>query len=495
IYKILSELKPLIFSDLATFIIICGQKLHYKYIESETLDDPFISSLFTHTIHTPLATRSQLQQVFEKYIIKNENNKDLDYDTINKYVDMLIFKSNGILRKFNNEISKELIWEDKKAFLYIDESLFNNKIDSEIVDIIENIVNDSTDVISVMKDYLTQQLYIWSKKIKYKIKFSENDILDLKEYESQSYLQPYIEEIYIWFNRLISYMISANILEREEKDGIINYKITVDAGFKNENSENSNQKSIFMKDNEVRKFVNLIDQVIMYGSILCSCINIDVNNKLDKVLISLDENKLIVRESFISYNLDDINILYESIVNNTLNEITSKHRMLIKESTHYIKNIRSFILRNIIFEYTKMRIDNNCLNIKIEKQIAKIDWAFYLVNEDEKILFKIIYRESGTKAPVIDRYNKTSKFSKIVNIVLDENIVKNDKYFYNTNITNTGRILQFNNKEYKDNIYFYDIHITREENITELLESKVWDIINEVLINDKSRLEVATTIY
>lgn len=51
--KIISDLKPLLLSDLASFIVISGQKLYYKFIMSSVLDDSIMTSIFSkiYTYH------------------------------------------------------------------------------------------------------------------------------------------------------------------------------------------------------------------------------------------------------------------------------------------------------------------------------------------------------------------------------------------------------------------------------------------------------------
>lgn len=63
--SIISDLKPLLLSDLASFIVISGQKLYYKFINSSVLDDSIMTSIFAKNIHIPLTTNIGLEKLFK----------------------------------------------------------------------------------------------------------------------------------------------------------------------------------------------------------------------------------------------------------------------------------------------------------------------------------------------------------------------------------------------------------------------------------------------
>ena len=154
IEKIISELKPLLLSDLASFIIVSGQKLYYKLSNSNIIDDSIMSSIFSKVIHVPLSTHDSLENIFNNCVMSNDN---INSDLLSKYRDSLILNSNTTLRRFINLILQKLIWEDDKSYLYIDDSdLEMLKTDSNFLNLISRVVEkqiDITDYDEGIKDF------------------------------------------------------------------------------------------------------------------------------------------------------------------------------------------------------------------------------------------------------------------------------------------------------------------------------------------------------
>jgi hypothetical protein len=184
IEKIISDLKPLLLSNLASFIIISGQKLYYKFTNSNIIDDSVLSSIFSKVIHVSLSTQDCLGNVFNNCLI---NKDSINNELISKFRDSLILDSNRTLRRLFNLISQKIIWENNKSYLYIDDNdLEVLKTDSSLLNLIDGIVEkeiDSSDYDAGIKDFFTYQLYIWIKKMKLKGKvfFIKSDIYNFEE--------------------------------------------------------------------------------------------------------------------------------------------------------------------------------------------------------------------------------------------------------------------------------------------------------------------------
>lgn len=222
INNILSEFKPLLISDLATFIVISGQKLYYKLSNSSTIDDSLISSIFSKTIHIPLASHNTLNKLFVNSIIDS----DVDDNITNKYIDSVILKSNTTIRTFINIIYQDIIWEKNKSYIHIKQkNIGKYETDSKILKAIDTVVKENInpfdDVDMAIKDFFISQLYLWSKKMKLigKDTFNINDILNFNNDYSGTYPRWCEIQLNGLLNNLIEKLVNdEKIMEKEEQE-------------------------------------------------------------------------------------------------------------------------------------------------------------------------------------------------------------------------------------------------------------------------------------
>lgn len=181
--KLLKEMKPYLVSGAASFIVVAGQNLFYKYIQSRSIDDDVLSSIFSKFIHISLFSREELKKMFEQIIINKPHLNDKETESLDSYIDFLIFESKKIPRKFISLIRQNLTWENGKAFLDIDAEPNNFNKYSVILNIIEKITYEEIDPDELgdgIKDYFVMQLYIRSHKILFskKMSFYHSEILE-----------------------------------------------------------------------------------------------------------------------------------------------------------------------------------------------------------------------------------------------------------------------------------------------------------------------------
>ncbi|MGV1063002.1 hypothetical protein ACQR2W_05320 [Clostridium perfringens] len=165
IEQLIADLKPLLLSNLASFFIVSGQKLYYKFIGSSLLDDSIMASIFSKNIHIPLAMNIHLEQLFNYYI---EDKNYLEKELVKNYRDSLILNSYRTVRRFINLISQDIVWENNLSYLHINEEnkeLY--KTDSVILNTVAKIIEDNLEDLDYedgVKDFLTYQLFVWVKK-------------------------------------------------------------------------------------------------------------------------------------------------------------------------------------------------------------------------------------------------------------------------------------------------------------------------------------------
>jgi len=165
--KLLNEMKPHLVSGVASFIVVAGQNLFYKYNSSKSKDDALLSSIFSKSIHIPLLSREEFQSIFKNLISSNGPISEDHNKVISGYVDWLVFKSRRVPRIFINLVRDDLRRIDGEAHLELKEEP-GYRIYSEILDSIDNI--DDRDISSegfdpAIKDFFIMQLFLRTQRM------------------------------------------------------------------------------------------------------------------------------------------------------------------------------------------------------------------------------------------------------------------------------------------------------------------------------------------
>lgn len=227
--RFISDLKPMMLSDLANFIIISGQKLYYKVNQSSSNDDSIYRSIFNDIIHIPLMGNMNLINLFKSYSDEEKIQYNLEVDN---YIYSLILESGRITREFKNLILRDTKSKDGKSYLHIDSNLKKSyEIDFTLSYIINEIV--TTEIYDSIydegiKDFLISQLFIWVKRIKTKHKykyFDKSDIFNLNNQYKDPNLAVYINILEDLYDILLEKLKSKNIIELSKNQIRLSYLV------------------------------------------------------------------------------------------------------------------------------------------------------------------------------------------------------------------------------------------------------------------------------
>lgn len=167
--NIINELKPLMLSGLASFIVVAGQNLYYNYYVADASDDNPLSTMFSKIHHVPLQNTSELRVLFTRVLkvnkseLSQEDNKHLD-----AFCDYLVFESRRVPRRFISLIRQNLTWENNEAFLLIDlpiESFINYSKILNRIDSIDSQTIKTEGYPTQIRDYLSTMLFLKAKEI------------------------------------------------------------------------------------------------------------------------------------------------------------------------------------------------------------------------------------------------------------------------------------------------------------------------------------------
>ncbi|MBL0742631.1 ATP-binding protein [Chryseolinea lacunae] len=161
---LINELKPIMLSGLASFIVVAGQNLYYNYFSSHTKDDSPLSSLFAKDHHIPLLSPSEFRLLFKKTIRTDARDlSEEDSKLLDSFVSYLILSSKRIPRRFISLIRQNLVWTDDSAYLEISKSKEDLEIYSIVLQSVEDIQNQMINAEgypSAISDYLSMQLLL-----------------------------------------------------------------------------------------------------------------------------------------------------------------------------------------------------------------------------------------------------------------------------------------------------------------------------------------------
>ncbi|MGC6585096.1 ATP-binding protein [Paenibacillus sp. Dod16] len=453
----ISELKPLLLSNLANFIIVSGQKLYYKFTDSNTVDDSVLSSLFTKQIHVRLLSNNDFRTIFSNIVI----NKDvLSQKLATAYLDSLILNSNRVLRKFINLISQDIVWENSEGKILINEEDEEILItDSKLLNIITSIIEkhiESLELSEGIKDFFISQIYKWVQKMKLynKIYFSKEDIYNLeKDYIEKSYPYWCITQLDQIFAFLAEELKKDNLLDEMEKniDGekVIQYKWSENANIKTDvNVKDLNQiKSKFVLD--MIEFEKALRNA--YNDLTSNHLS---QNKKPNSLRSLIQ-ALIQIGMLTNWPSNQINEFIN--LNNRLRhgeEISEEDTKKVDKFTFKLPIYLYQLYEDYTFYVTKKYLEqyNFYVSKPIESKIRVNNYDFIARNSIEgnaDILFEVIHKNSISKKDItlvhksvqlLKEYNiETNKRNKMVIFFYSKNGRKsfeNYSEFYNEFLSN-----------------------------------------------------------
>lgn len=215
----IGELKPILLNGQATFLLITGQNLYYRFENSLTLDDSILPSIFTSPFHVPLHTVTQLEDLF-KTMLRDPN---LEESIYRSYVKSIMLKANCVPRKFINLIRNDLVWDRHSVNPQPYIELSHNKIkmaefDSKILDCIDTIGKGLETSNTAQLDFLISQLYLCAENMKLKGAgyMQLKDILNIEEYE-KDYPKSYTNKLAKTIMQLIEEMKRQEIIDYDDE--------------------------------------------------------------------------------------------------------------------------------------------------------------------------------------------------------------------------------------------------------------------------------------
>ncbi|WP_026106384.1 ATP-binding protein, partial [Clostridium saccharoperbutylacetonicum] len=392
--KLISDFKPILLSGLASFIVISGQKLYYKFSNANILDDSIMASIFSKSIHIPLTINETLENLFSFYISDPTN---LENELLKLYRDSLILNSNRTVRRFINIIIQDLTWQDGKAYLLIEEENIKvYKTDSIILNILNEVIEaniEDSQYDAGIKDFLAYQLFIWIKKMKLKGKvyFAFVDIFNFDENYPEIYPMWCKTPLKDLCNNLIKSLLENNLLESKEEieaeEKVIYYVWTSEAEIRTEGTINNldNAKSAILENMiELEKY--------------CREIILDLNDEKGHYILPF--NKLIneLRE----INVIDIQLLYQ-IKNVT--KISNKVRHGIKltdieeNELYNCVSISKMLIYKLIESYCYYVVNSYISNkeYKINNNYIQKNVDFIAQNNQNNhpdLIFEVRYKNS-----------------------------------------------------------------------------------------------------
>jgi hypothetical protein len=113
---LLISLKPYLLCGHASFIVVAGQQLYYKYRLTHTENDAILSSLFARIIHVSLLTPDELRNLFTS-VTRIERDPDETESSqadqaLQHFITHLLFQSRCIPRSFLLLLRRAVTWSD-----------------------------------------------------------------------------------------------------------------------------------------------------------------------------------------------------------------------------------------------------------------------------------------------------------------------------------------------------------------------------------------------
>ncbi|WP_419742412.1 ATP-binding protein [Paraclostridium dentum] len=433
INKILSEFKPLLISDLATFIVISGQKLYYQLSNSSIIDDSLISNIFSKTIHTPLASYNMLSELFSNCIIE----LDIDDDTKKKYIDSVILRSNTTIRLFINIISQDITWDENKSYIHIDtDNIGKFETDSKILKAVNAVVkeniNTSNDLDTAIKDFFICQLYLWVKKMKLidKVKFHIKDILNFEQDYSGIYPRWCEFQLNVLLNNLLENLVNNEEIMEKYEQGNDDEKVIL---YKWIDGIAINEESDIEKIAKIK--INFIDEfIIMEKYCREICTVIDKNN------YRMPFNQMITK-------MLELKIIDKNIYGELKNYAYLRNRIVhgeyienIKEHDTRMSNMISIIIEKYSYHICKKYLEDKGYTLQYNNDM-NLGVDFIAKNDDvnkEDILIEVKYIRYLSKVrskqlinkllSITNGYDYKKQFKLVALIYTEERINEQTNY-------------------------------------------------------------------
>lgn len=396
---LITGLKPIMLSGLASFLLVTGQRLSYRYNQSHMMDDSIISSVFSKIIHVPLLSSRSFIEIFENLLL---DRTDINNKIVKFYVSSLILSSNKIPRRFLNLIRKDIVWENNNSYLEInDEDLNAYETDSELLNIIDKIGDNeiSGEYDEVIKDFLVSQLLIWSRRMKLKksVEFTAKSIYNLNEDYSPSYPKEYLSQLDDICTLLLDRMVENRLLElREDDDETKVYKWIKDVKIKSENFE---EDALSVKSKFLEQFIDLEKFVRdIYIDLIGDYTSNNRKLSLEKMLIELSQIGILPEHWSNNKKFSNIIELRNKIEYKEEINVEDIDINIAQEFRFALGRLNSEILEEYTFYITKKHLQDNGYNLSREP--SRFDFVAIPTDLSKThILFEVKYDYASQLLP------------------------------------------------------------------------------------------------
>ncbi|MEC1071396.1 P-loop NTPase fold protein [Priestia megaterium] len=447
---LIGELKPLMLSGLASFILISGQELYYKFNTSNMLDDALIASVFSENIHIPLPSNQVFIHLFEKIL---DDSEQISREIIEDYVKSRILNSNRLPRKFMHLVKKDLKWQENRAYLKFDDNEMKAfRTDARLLDIILLFIEKELLGLRYEEgiiDFFTTQLHIWVKKMKLSGNqfFHKDDIYNLEDDYKSSHPNRYFDELNRLIVRFLERLSEADLLEKkieklENKEDITYYRWTKQVTIQIEeiiNGESTTQSQFLANFKDFEGYLRE-----SYEFILGDYQNLSINNMINAMV---KENILpeiwITKVNTHDTDIESIIELKKSIIDGRT--IPLKHLDNVHIYSDRLLRLKADLIRRYTYFIAKRHLEKNGykVNKKLHSNFRNRDnFDFEAINQlhtmKANILFEIRANSGRNSIKDIihnillslDNYNKfTGKTNYLIYLVDDENDTKFHEYF------------------------------------------------------------------
>ncbi|WP_171779233.1 ATP-binding protein [Priestia megaterium] len=232
--SLIGDLKPVMLSGLASFILVSGQELYYKFNSAHVHDDALIASIFSNTVHIPLLSKKGFFDMFKKIL---DDPNLINEKPIQDYVNSQILNSNRLPRRFIHLIRQDLRWENEKAYLKLDDNdMKAYETDAKLLKIIDLLKEKELLEAGYGEgiiDFFTTQLHIWIQKIKLRGNsfFNKEEVYNIENDYKSSHPSWYFTRLNTLIASLLEKLSELDFLEKmieksEQDEEIIYYRWT-----------------------------------------------------------------------------------------------------------------------------------------------------------------------------------------------------------------------------------------------------------------------------
>lgn len=426
IETIFDNLKSVMLSNLATFIIIPGQELFYHLNNLKLEDNSYLDSLFSKNIHVSTLNKNKYESIFKALLV---NEKDLEKIEVKEYLNNMYINSFGIIRKFFQNLNKEIIWEKEESYINVKRK-YKDTSNSKILECFDDIYEDiiAYNFPEPLEEYYKIQLYIWINKMKGKISFTAKDILSFDESNDFQLKNIILNEN---LNNLLEKLINFKILEKEG-DSKYSWKKDIDINIKGSDFE-TQIYAIFIRD-----FINFEKMIRNFYSNLYKKENLSLKQIIMKFSEDSDFKTEVNIEKLLKLIIDRNNIVHgaEIGLSERAKFITNSNSM--KEWIHiFIENYFYMLLKKDIIK-NDWNVSRNEYNVDLvlEKQEKYILFEFkYISSSNANTNLNVTIKNMISK--FIKRFSSQNIKKKVILIIFIEEDYNIEKFVNNLMGANT----------------------------------------------------------